>query len=510
MSDDDTNDWLTRRRMLRGSGVGVAAALAGCAGSDGGSQNQQVDGETTTEAQGDGGGGETTIEETKSAADLPPVHHMTDFANEAWQKKWERLQKQFTEETGIDIEMEFVGFSGGGQEQRLATLLQSGNPPDLTEGTMEQVADVWSDGYLAPTTEEVNKITETAGELTSDLFQDVNGDTFMFPHGYYTSVFNYREDIYEELGLEVPSSFAAMLDNARAIDESEFKARGYGLAGTKAGKSQDEFQSLLANMGVSELRIKDMHEDDPDTPPEAELWFPKEEMVTLLEYFQEIAQYSADPSSIGWGGSLKMWAGGRIAQQYHLNMWAGGVAASAGNDKVAKNTGLAPLPLWKEGGITKEKSWLSNPTPDGHFPYQQEKGAGNEPGSKRWMSWLYGENIERAAKMYETEPTRFFPIYGDIVKSDAFQSYDHWQEYPSHLEGLERISDDIVPNYYDNVEESLIVSTRVPERNYYYRFFFIGEMVNQVVVAGMDPEKAYEEAKEKAQKRLQEGKDRLR
>ena len=493
-------DKLTRRQLLALTGAGAATGLAGCA-SSGGGEGDGGDGGNGDGGNGDGGGGQGTEDPTQ----LPPIHMLTDFNNEAWQKKWDdELIPKFEKETGIDVEMEYAGFSGGGQEERLATLLQSGDPPALSEGTMEQVADIWAAGELKSTTAAIDEITRVAGDTTSNLFQDGNSDNFMFPHGYYSSNFIYREDVYEELGLDVPESFQALLDNAKAIDESDLDIRGFGLSAEKAGKAQDEFQVFLANMGAGELHIKDGTMSDD--VPEAELWFPQKEMVTLLKYQKKLAQYSPDPTAIGWGTSLKQFASGRFAQQYNLNMWPGGVAAAV-DDTVAKNTGIAPLPRWKEGGIDRKKSRLSNPTPDGHFPYRN---AENTPGTFEWMKWLYGDTMKRTGRMYETEPTRFVPIYQDVISSDTYQNYDHWQQYPSHLEGLQYVQDTIVKEYYNNVKEAQLLGYKVPEARYVARFFFLGEMVNQVIAADRDPVKAYEDAKQQAKKRLKEGKDKLR
>jgi len=475
--------YLSRRRLLATTGAGAAAGLAGC-------------------FDGGGGGGSDGSEDP---TELPPVHMLTDFNNDAWQAKWdENLVPKFQEETDIEIDMEYAGFSGGGQEERLATLLQSGDPPDLSEGTMEQLADVWAAGHLQTSTEAVEGIMEVAGGETAKLFRDPDGETLMFPHGYYTGVLHYREDVYEELGLEPPTSYRGLIENAKTIDESDMDIRGYGLSATKQGKGQDEYNYFLGGMGVGQLRIKDgTMEDDV---PEAEFWFPKEEMLEILEIEQELAQYSPDPASIGWGESLGDWAAGRFAQQWNLNMWPGGVAAGV-DDTIAENTGAAAFPMWEEGGVGIDDLYYGSPTPNGHFAYKE---GDNPQGAVEWMKWLYGDTMERTGRMFETEPTRFLPYYADIVDSDAYQSYDHWDEFPSHLEGLRWIQQEMVPEYYGNVEDALAISYQVPEARYYYRFFLIGEMVNQVVVGDRDPEAAYEEAKGKAEQRLQEGKERLR
>lgn len=156
-------------------------------------------------------------------------------------------------------------------------------------------------------------------------------------HGYYTSVFHYRQDVYDELELEVPEGIEEMIGNVRIIDESDLDIRGYGLA----GKAQNELQVLLSNMGTSGIGVRWV---DGDVGGELEIQYPEDKVVKLLEYFQELAQYSPDPTGIGWAESLGSWAGGRFAQQYNLNMSPAGVAASAGAENIAKNTGVAPLP----------------------------------------------------------------------------------------------------------------------------------------------------------------------
>lgn len=473
---DTEKRWLTRRQWLALTGAGTAVGLAGCFGDD-----------------GNGGGG------TQDPTKLPAVHGLTDYNNEAWQKQWEEeLVPAFTKETDIDVEIEYSGLSGQ-QENRLATLIQSGDPPGFNTSTLDQVADLLAEGQLAEVSDVVEKVESVAGEIVSPpLVQD--GDMWQVSHGYYTSVFHYRQDIYDALGLDVPTSFQELLDNAKAIDEADMDVRGYGLAGKKVGKAQDEFQVYLANMGVSPIGLR---WKDPDAMEELEIHFPEDEVTTLLSYFQDLAQYSPDPTGIGWAESLRGWVGNQYAQMYNLNMWPAGIAGGAGVEAIAKNTGVAPLPRWKEGGITKDDVWLFNATADGHHVF---KNAENTPGTKRFLEWVYGGEMSRTASLYEAEPTRFLPNYADVLSSDTFQSFDHWQQWPSHLEGLEKCQNEIVADYYGNVPEANFNSSAVAL--YVTRFFFPAEMVN-MVVTGSSPKEAYDYGRDKLEQRFQEGKEKF-
>ncbi|PSP76742.1 ABC transporter substrate-binding protein [Halobacteriales archaeon QS_3_64_16] len=472
---------LTRRQLLALTGAGATAGLAGCTGGsdDGGGGN----------GSGGGDSGE-------------PIHVFTDYNNEGWQQQWEEtIVPQFSERSGREVRVEYAGFSGQ-NESRLATLIQSGDPPALQTSTFEQIGDVWAADGLEDVSETVRSVESTAGEIVAEPYHDGQGQNASYwelPHGYYTGTFIYRQDVYDQLGLEVPTSFQGVLENAKAIDESDMDVRGYGLAGKKVGKAQDEFQTYLANMGVQELRWK-----DPNKREGVELWFPKEEIVTLLEFFDELAKYSPDPSGIGWSESLSGWAGGQFAQQYHLNMWPGGVASEA-SEELARNTKVAPMPLWEEGGIAKGDSMLSSPTVDGWHLFTN---ADNTQGGRELLEWMYAGSLERTAGLYEAEPTRFLPDYADVLGSETFTNMEYFQTFPSHLEQLKFVQDTIVGEYYNNKPEMDLVTSEVLQ--YYLRFFFQAEMVNQVVVADTPPEQAYQQGKRAAEQRIQEARERLK
>jgi multiple sugar transport system substrate-binding protein len=474
----------SRRRVLQGTGAGAAAMLAGCLGGGGG-------------GGGDGNGGSGGADPTE----LPDVFMLTDYNNEPWQAQWGNLSSSFTEETDIGTNIEYSGMSGD-QENRLATLIQSGNPPDVNTSTFDQVADVWSTDGLATT----NGVVETAESTNGDLIASpltVDGDIWQVPHGYYTSTFNYREDVYEELGLSVPTSFQGLIDNSRAIDNSNIDIRGYGLAGAKVGKSQDEFQSYLAHMGVSDIGLRWV---DPDARNELEVWWPEEEVTTLLDFFNQLSEYSPDPTSLGWSSSISNYLGGQFAQQYHLNTWPAGIAAASDIPEVAYNTGVAPLPYWEEGGASQGDSWLFNPTVDGHHIFA---GGDNTPGARQWLEYIYGDSLERTAGIYAAEPTRFIPIYEDILGSDTFSGLDFWEQGENQklLDQLKYTQDTIIGDHYGQVPES---DLNDPVAVYVTRQWFYGEMINRVITGTDTVQEAYEWGLGRLETRLEEGRNRFR
>ncbi|WP_226040146.1 ABC transporter substrate-binding protein [Natrinema sp. DC36] len=439
------------------------------------------------------------------------VHFITDYYNTSWENLWDEMASQFEENTDHSMNIEEGGMSGT-QEGRLAQLIQAGNPPDANTSTFDQVADIWSTDQLSSVGGVVSSIEEVNGELNVGGAFLGGDDMFQIPHGVYVSNFQYRQDVYDELGLSEPETFQDVLDNAQAIDEAGgaySDMAGYGLAGMPTGKSQDEFQVLLASAGMSGLGIR---WNDPEAQDELEMYWPEEEVTTVLQYMKDLAQYSPDPTSIGWAESLGGWAQGQYGQQYHLNAWPVGVAAlqaeAADSEEegqflsnVAENTQVMAYPTWE--GISKDQNWLSAPAPDGYHVFS---GGENTQAAKEWFEWLYADSMEKTVQFYEMDPGRFLPSYGDVLGSEAFQNQGIMQAHPHLYEKLQYVQNEIWGNHYGSVDAANVSS---PVALYMQRQWFYGEMVNNVVTDSMSVQEAYEYGEGELESALSEAKEQF-
>lgn len=475
-----------RRRLLALTGAGLTAGLAGCTGGDG------TDGDGGDGA--DGGDGNGNGDTTPTPQDQPTptpstagIHLLTDYANDPWQKRWEEeIVPAFEDQTGIEVEVEYVGFHGTG-EDRLTTLLQAGEAPVTFTGNITQNGDLLGQGHLAPATDTVRTLEKQNGELISPAVT-VRGDNYIVPHGRYMSTIHYRTDILEQLGLDPPETLEQLLHNARVIDESDdVEARGFAMPGQKTGQSGTIYLILLYQYGANFYRWVDEEQEI------AEVWFPKKEGVQALEYMRELAQYSPDPSQINWGPTLRFWAGGHVAQAYSLNGWGAGVAAAAGVTSIAENTDVVPFPV-KEGTdpFNGNRGFAGY---DGHSVIGSAK---NPEGFKRLLKFMYSDP-EESAKNYITEPMRMLPAYSDILQADNYQNASLFQEVP-HLLDINQKSMD-----YGPLQPSGKDAVYSPAAIYANRFFNIAEMVNQVLVADRDPAPAFDEGKQLTVQRFQEG-----
>lgn len=433
-----------RRQVLSGLGVGTAGLLAGCLG----------------------------------GGDDDELHILTDLTGGEWETYWEEeLIPGFEEDSDVPVNIEYAGFHGSG-EQRLATLLQSGDAPEFYHGTTSEFGDLINQGLTRQVDDVVDDLEEEWGDaLFKYTLQPMTGDrddeTHSIPHGVYVGgCLNYRADVYEALDLEVPETWDDLVDNAQAIDESdEFEEmRGFGLSGEPVGKSGSDFANWLYNSGG------DVWQENGDG--ELELWFDEEHVMPVLDVLLELSEYSPDPSAIGWEDTIEDWIGGRYGQCFMNNAWLCGPAYEAGAEEIALATEQALIPT-RDGVDPVTRGWvLVNGTPI-------IDGSSNPETAEEFKRYMYG--ADNHVEVSLMEPMRFIPPYEEIIEDDEYQEAEIFQaEDGAFLEKNEFIMDEIVPE----LESPELPSN--PETLHVGTFDIPAELTNRVLVDGEDPEDAYE------------------
>jgi multiple sugar transport system substrate-binding protein len=462
----------SRRRFLQAGGAALAAILAGCPGDS----------------------GERTPVESATQTPTDPVFMLTDYHTERWIDLWNgQLIPAFKEETLLRVRVGSPPRPDSGR--RLRTLVRSGEPPDVHTATPARMADLENQygRVRAPVTDVVERATERNGDLV--VPPPEYPDRLQVPHGHQALTLLYREDVYDELGLDVPTSFGELLDNARAIDRSDLDIRGYALA--EREKRRDEVQAYLAQAGVPPAGLRHR---DPDGE-ELEIHFPEETVTAVLELLAGLAAFSPRPeggegtAGLGWEGSVGAWVEGQVAQQVHWNNFPAGVAAAnargddpiEGAGAVAENTGVAPLPYWEAGGVGPEEGRLGRPRTDAQFLFRN---GDRTAGGRRWLRWLYADDPSRTASLYRPRPTRFVPAYGDVLSAESFRKTGLFQEFPGLLDQLEYVRETVIADHYDPaaaVDRPVALSVGRRE--------FFGEMLSRVLAGTDSVPEAYEYGK---------------
>lgn len=144
----------------------------------------------------------------------------------------EEVAKQFEEETGIKVNV--VGMSGGDMNQSAVARAASGDLPDVALIGPDQVASWGAQGLLDPTIAQstVDALdASTFSERALDLVT-IDGELAAVPSDGWGELLYYRTDVFEELGLDAPTSVEDVIAAATAINESDLGITGIVL-GTK-------------------------------------------------------------------------------------------------------------------------------------------------------------------------------------------------------------------------------------------------------------------------------------
>ena len=218
----------------------------------------------------------------------------------------ERLQRQeamaadFTAETGIEVQVIPVTESDLGT--RATAAFAAGDLPDVIYHTLQYALPWYDAGIL-----DADAATEVIESLGADTFASGALDMATVEDGWasvpvdgWTQMIVYRADLFEEQGLEPPTTY----DNVRAAIEALHNPPGmFGFVA--ATKIDDNFMSqvlehvFLAN-GVSPV--------GPDGFQPLEM----EATVEVLEFYRDIAEASP-AGELYWQQSRELYFAGRAA-----------------------------------------------------------------------------------------------------------------------------------------------------------------------------------------------------
>jgi len=211
-------------------------------------------------------------------------------------------------------------------------------------------------------------------------------------------IFYYRKDIYQQLGLQVPTTWAQMIDNGRKIQAAKAAKYGgvyrtQGVAGTYAGTF--EFGALMNGAGATWFK-------DPGTD-----WTPVANSaagVQAATWLRQLAETGpAATGTIGQAQAIAAMQAGDAAQTF-------AVAAAAAqfedpsNSSVAGKIGYAPLPKAADGSSSSATGLWVLSVPQG-LPADRAKAA------LEYIKW-----------MTSAKAMTLFAQYGGIpTRSDAYQ-----------------------------------------------------------------------------------------
>lgn len=283
--------------------------------------------------------------------DLPEVTELNvPTAETPWLPSYQELVAEYEAETGVKINL--TTFPMDGLLTQQANAAQSGsNAFDVFQMNEQWVGQFYDSQWVQPLAEVDPDFAwdegliefDGVGRWDADLRSTTpDGEPYALPINGNIQLFMYRTDLYDELGLEVPTSWDEVVDNGQAARDAGAVTDGYVLRGKTPTY---DFSAVLFSEGGAWFE----GEADGDFTPTVDT----PEMRDALEQFKELAAIGpAAPQTVAQAEATSLMQGGSVLQATLV----AAVAAPLENpeaSQVAGKIGYAPLP----GGTPVSGAW---------------------------------------------------------------------------------------------------------------------------------------------------------
>ena len=256
----------------------------------------------------------------------------------------EVLAKKMEECEGDGVEVEVKMTTEHQQETRQAFDATS-SPIDAAAVANSSITLLQARGQLMPLNDLVEKYRDRydiEDQMLIRFGDDIMAIAFMVnaEHLYY------RKDIFEELGLEPPTTYAELIETARALEGAEGISYPFAAAFGNSWELANEYINLLiANGG------------DLFDPATSEPAFESPEAIEALETLGELVPYmSPNAMAMDFGEVRRALQQGDAAM---VILW--GDQAPAMDDpnesRMVGQIGFAPAPAMEEGGLPASLFW---------------------------------------------------------------------------------------------------------------------------------------------------------
>lgn len=378
------------------------------------------------------------------------------------------LFKQFEADTGIKAEQVPINF-GDYQTKLLAAMAANRlpdivfvNPPQLPL-LLEHDAIVPLDGVFT----QLNSLYEFPEALTTPF--QLKGAQYGIPVFGVFWPLTYRADLYEQAGLEPPTTWAELRHAAEELtidDNGDGVPEVYGfcLPVSSNGNygSQVVWAFLRQNRGDIVQTVAGKQEIVFDSP----------ENVETYRYLADLAQFSPPGrENLDWGATELLIKSGKCANVMYNGAWIRELSEND-PDLLAKYA-MKSMPI-PEGGQQAHTGY-----PRGLVVTQA--GSRNMDHVQKFLSWLY--QPEHHAALLMMEPGLFMPVDRATATSDAFLDAPVIAENRSLVSVQASIADSVSIIGFTG-------GTPAPSASQIESSFTLGKVLQKIVLEGMSPEDA--------------------
>jgi multiple sugar transport system substrate-binding protein len=293
---------------------------------------------------------------------------------------WRASRPEFERLTGISVE--FTDDPLGGLKDKIVT--ESVSNPGSWDATI--LFDTWLPelaNFLEPLDDSVVADVDLADfpGATSDLGQ-WDGAQYGVPVRSHVMMFYYRQDVFEELGIDVPTTFDELVAAAEAVEAANPDMAGFVVNwGRQSSISPMPWQQLLVNAGGSLF-------DDAANPTAAAFNTP--EGIAATELYQSLLDVGPDGAAAFNEADMRnSFAAGdaamALAWSWSMEVFANPDAAA---EDVLGNVGFtSAIPGLDAAGDPLAMAW----------PMGISKSSENKEAAAEWIRWMTNPDLDAQA-----------------------------------------------------------------------------------------------------------------
>lgn len=418
----------------------VAGLLAGC-----GSSEDKSDSDSSS-------GNDSVVELT--------FWHMeeTDSRVQAFQEVVDKFNESHD---GIHVNVEVQSWSDA--YTKVPAAIQAGNGPDLLQSIPDFCSVIYELGVVQEVGDIITDLDDEYGfyesALTPYVYED--GGTYAVPIFGMSQVLWYRADIFEEAGLEPPTTFDELVACAEALTDKENGKYGIALPASLSMATDQVVYTLMACAGAVDVIDADNN-----------VTFNNEGTVAAFKLYQELLQYApTDCDTYTWGEPQALLNQGTVAMAIEKGQYLATFESESGVS--AENLACVLVPTIDES--TESKSiYYSNGVM--LLSYDQEKKAA----AKEFLMYLLSEEVY--GDFLNAEPGLFLPTIEKGADYESWKNNEILVKYPEQLNTiLESSSTGVLFGFTDGICMD-IGSITGPN--------MIAQSLQQMTVNGMSPEEA--------------------
>lgn len=225
-----------------------------------------------------------------------------------------------------DIRIDLQVVSLGDMLNRLPQAAAAGQTPDVFKMFTPVVGQMAAAGAYAPITDAVADTTDWLRPV--DGFSDPDGEIVAVPFEYRTCVLYYNEKILAEVGAEVPTTYAEMIEVAGKAAEAGYTGFGSGFSDTdNSAIIGTWFDCFMTQVG------QELWDENGDAAFATETG---QEFGEILASLRDVGAFSSSVVSDNYGNVADGLANGTVAMAVLGTERIGGFATSAPEVKWAE------------------------------------------------------------------------------------------------------------------------------------------------------------------------------